>query len=313
MTGFLAEVGGKLADRWVALLALPGLLYLAVATIAGTLGQAHALDYTVLGDQITRWAQSPTLRSTGGAVIIVVAILAGSCMAGFAAVALGEFTEILWTARGRHLPARWLSASRQKRSANAKRIADDPTATPEQVARAIAEADRICLVAASRPTWIGDRLRACSVRAQAAYGIDLAAAWPRYRNLDRTLAGVAAGAATSRRCGRGWEATRSPARMPRGCSAKRTSRRCRHVSSTLPMRSTACSARCRSGRGCHPDSATLWSPTTTPSTNGLAGRSARAPSRAWSPHGGRLVRAQGVRASGLTGCRCRFGREDGGS
>jgi len=179
MTGFLAEVGGKLADRWVALLALPGLLYLAVATIAGTLGQAHALDYTVLGDQITRWAQSPTLRSTGGAVIIVVAILAGSCMAGFAAVALGEFTEILWTARGRHLPARWLSASRQKRSANAKRIADDPTATPEQVARAIAEADRICLVAASRPTWIGDRLRACSVRAQAAYGIDLAAAWPR--------------------------------------------------------------------------------------------------------------------------------------
>ena len=100
-------------------------------------------------------------------------------MTGFIASTLGELAEILWTAPGRRLPARWLSASRQKRSANAKKIADDPAATPQQVARAIAEADRICLVEASQPTWIGDRLRACSVRAQTAYGMDLAVAWPR--------------------------------------------------------------------------------------------------------------------------------------
>ena len=179
MTGFLAEVGSKLADRWVALLAVPGLVYLTVATIAGTLGQTRSLDYVALGEQITRWAQSPTVRSSGFTVIIVAAIVAGSCMAGFIASILGELTEILWTAPGRRLPARWLSASRQKRSANAKKVADDPAATPQQVARAIAEADRICLVEASRPTWIGDRLRACGVRAQTAYGIDLAVAWPR--------------------------------------------------------------------------------------------------------------------------------------
>ena len=43
----------------------------------------------------------------------------------------------------------------------------------------MARADRICLVEADRPTWIGDRLRACRVRVERAYGLDLDAAWPR--------------------------------------------------------------------------------------------------------------------------------------
>ena len=45
--------------------------------------------------------------------------------------------------------------------------------------KAMARADRICLVEADRPTWIGDRLRACHVRIDRAYGLDLNAAWPR--------------------------------------------------------------------------------------------------------------------------------------
>ncbi|MER5626420.1 hypothetical protein ABT061_35860 [Streptosporangium sp. NPDC002544] len=36
MNGFLSEIGKKLAERWVTLLALPGLLYLAAAMVGHT-------------------------------------------------------------------------------------------------------------------------------------------------------------------------------------------------------------------------------------------------------------------------------------
>ena len=82
MTGFLGEIGQKLADRWAALLAIPGLLYLAAVTVAAVLGQEHALSYPDLSRKITAWADSPVLKSAGGAVLIVGAILAGSVVAG---------------------------------------------------------------------------------------------------------------------------------------------------------------------------------------------------------------------------------------
>jgi hypothetical protein len=49
----------------------------------------------------------------------------------------------------------------------------------KQVIRAIAKANRICLIEADRPTWMGDRLRACQVRVDRTYGLDLNALWPR--------------------------------------------------------------------------------------------------------------------------------------
>jgi hypothetical protein len=179
MTGFLGEIGQKLADRWAALLAVPGLLYLAAVTVAAVLGQTHALSYPDLSRKIAAWAASPALKSVGGTVLIVAAILAGSVIAGLAAAAGGRFTEILWTLPGKHAPARWLTDWRRDRSQKAKAIADDPERTPAQVRKAIARADRICLIEADRPTWIGDRLRACRVRIKRAYGLDLNAAWPR--------------------------------------------------------------------------------------------------------------------------------------
>ena len=179
MTGFLGEIGKKLADRWVALLAIPGLLYLGAVIVAAVLGQAHALSYPDLSRKIAAWAASPTLKSAGGTVLIVAAVLAGSVIAGLAAAAGGRFIEMLWTLPGDHVPARWLAGWRRGRSRKAKAIADDPGSTPAQVCKAIARADRICLIEADRPTWIGDRLRACHVRIERAYGLDLNAAWPR--------------------------------------------------------------------------------------------------------------------------------------
>lgn len=179
MTGFLGEIGRKLAERWVALLAVPGLLYLGVVTIAIALGQDHAVDFPMWSRQVSTWAGSAALRSTGGALLIAAAVLTASIAAGLAAVVLGRVTEIAWTAPGRHRPARWLANWRRARSQRAKHIADDPASSAAQVREAIARANRICLVEADRPTWIGDRLRATEVRIQRAYDLDLAAIWPR--------------------------------------------------------------------------------------------------------------------------------------
>jgi hypothetical protein len=78
VTGFLTEVGQKLADRWAALLVVPGLLYLAAVTAAAVLGQGQAVSYPVLDRKITDWADGPALKSTGGTVLVVAAIPAGS-------------------------------------------------------------------------------------------------------------------------------------------------------------------------------------------------------------------------------------------
>ena len=178
MTGFLAEVGQKLADRWAALVAVPGLLYLAAVTVAAVLGQGRALSYPDLSRQIASWAAGPALKSAGGAVLVIAAVLAGSVAAGLAAAAGGRAVETLWTLPGDRIPATWVAGRRRDRSMRLKEIADT-SADPVAVRRAIARVDRICLVEPACPTWIGDRLRACHVRVETAYGLDLAVTWPR--------------------------------------------------------------------------------------------------------------------------------------
>ncbi len=179
MTEFLGEIGKKLAERWVAFLAVPGFLYLAAVTAAVVLSQDHALDFPSLNRQITRWAGGATLRSAGGVLLIVGAVLAGSVVAGLAVAALGRLTEIAWTVPGRRPPAKWLTDWRRTRSRKAKGVADNPASSQAQIRKAIARADRICLLDADRPTWLGDRLRVSEVRVQQTYGLDLNAAWPR--------------------------------------------------------------------------------------------------------------------------------------
>lgn len=178
MIGFLGQIGQKLADRWAALLAIPGLLYLVAITVAAVLGQDHALSYPDLSQKLSAWAASPALKSPGGAAILVAAVLAGSVVAGLAATAGGRLMEATWTLPGRHVPARWLAGWRRHRSERLKEIVDT-SADPVVVRRAIERADRICVIEPECPTWIGDRLRACHVRINKAYGLDLPSAWPR--------------------------------------------------------------------------------------------------------------------------------------
>ncbi|MFD4605695.1 hypothetical protein ACFWPQ_47760 [Streptomyces sp. NPDC058464] len=176
MNAFLDEVGKKFAERWMSLLALPGLLYLATAAVAVTLGHRNAWNLGMLSGQITEWSTSRSLRSVGGAALIVVAVLLGSIAAGLLAGALGHLVEMMWTMPGRRRPARWLAARRRTRSRAAKSRAD-AAATQAELSEAIAEANRICLLEADRPTWIGDRLRVTRLRVAAFYGLDIDSTW----------------------------------------------------------------------------------------------------------------------------------------
>lgn len=178
MTGFPAEIGQKLADRWAGLLAVPGLLYLAAATVAVVLGHAHALSYPYLSRKIGQWAAGPVFHSAGGTAIVIAAVLAGSAFAGLVAAAGGGLIERVWTLPGHHGLARRLARRRLERSRQHKAVADT-SQDPAAVRRAIGRANRICLVEPARPTWIGDRLHTCQVRIEVIYGLDLDTTWPR--------------------------------------------------------------------------------------------------------------------------------------
>ncbi|MFB4284286.1 hypothetical protein ACBJ59_54015 [Nonomuraea sp. MTCD27] len=178
MSDFLGELGKKLAERWVALLALPGLAYVAAAMVAAMSGWAHAVDVAHLSRRIGAWAGAADVRSTGGAILVVAAVLAGSILAGFVATALGRLIEIIWTLPGRRPPASWLTARRHRLSRLAKQDADTAQ-SPREITAAIARADQLSLLQAERPTWIGDRLLACRIRIERAYGLDLDVIWPR--------------------------------------------------------------------------------------------------------------------------------------
>jgi hypothetical protein len=191
---FLGELGKKLADRWLTLLVLPGLLYITVITVAGVLGQGHATDPGALRTWVDMVAAAPASRSPAGVLAGAVGILTGAAGAGLAATALGQLTQQAWTTPGRRAPARWLTSWRRRRwnrayttvrtaleaaAARTAATASPPPAPVLGLAAAVAACTWICLVEADRPTWIGDRLRAADERIHRTYRLDLSAAWPR--------------------------------------------------------------------------------------------------------------------------------------
>ncbi|MBT2454574.1 hypothetical protein J7E98_07170, partial [Streptomyces sp. ISL-86] len=56
MNAFLGEPGKRFAERWLALLLLPGALFVAAAAVAGALGQRRALDTGGLAAWVDRLA-----------------------------------------------------------------------------------------------------------------------------------------------------------------------------------------------------------------------------------------------------------------
>ncbi|MBB4934418.1 hypothetical protein F4561_005238 [Lipingzhangella halophila] len=196
MSGLLATLGTTLTERWVSLLALPGILYLAVAATARMLGHAHALDPLVLVETITAHAENPRVATVGGQVTIVAAVLAGSAALGLLARALGGLIEGLWLAADwqrwppplPRLIHPWV-ATRRHRWATRRRTLEAADRSPEGGNRDGAGAvgsyraayDQMARVSAEepeRPTWCGDRINAVARRLRRDHDLDVAVVWP---------------------------------------------------------------------------------------------------------------------------------------
>ena len=196
MTAFLAEVGSKLADRWVAALVAPGLLLIAAITIAFRLGQAHALDLGRIRTWINGLANAPGSHSPGTLLLAAAGVLGAAAVAGLAAAAIGKCVEralllpghlppgrqlVQWRRRRWHrasaLMAKSTEAAFRSHAAGASTDRDPAQGTPDP-GTAAARLHAIGLVEPARPTWIADRMRAADVRVHQAYGLGLGAAWP---------------------------------------------------------------------------------------------------------------------------------------
>ena len=196
MSAFLAELGTRLADKWMTLLVLPGLIYLAVLAAAAELGQRRALDLLALRPAINRVAGQPAAGSTGAIILAALVILAAAAAAAMVANGLGQLAERGWMATGDRWPVSILVQRRQERWDKANErvqkatiaLAQAELANPEgprlpelrqRLKQDIARRSAINPTRPQRPTWIGDRLVAIDERVYRKYGIDWAVTWPR--------------------------------------------------------------------------------------------------------------------------------------
>ncbi|GGV63942.1 hypothetical protein GCM10010277_70380 [Streptomyces longisporoflavus] len=196
MNPLLATLGGKLTERWLNLLVLPGALFLAATAVGTTLGHRHWNDIDGLRTTLNDLAARPALEHTGTAALLVALVLLTASAASLAAQFLGGAIEQYWLRFARDPLSHALVGRRRHRWARREQQLDaaypitrtdaedgDAVATSAQPfaqIQALTDArNRVALREPTRPTWYGDRMQATADRVEAAYGVDLAALWPR--------------------------------------------------------------------------------------------------------------------------------------
>lgn len=180
MTGVLTAIGTKAAERWVALLALPGALFLAFAYAAWLMRDRRLFDVTPVVAELSRPG-----RSTATLVLLAAAVLVGAAGVGFVAQGAGALVQRLWFATRLGPPGWALTALRRWRWQRAHKaykgalLVVDPAPDMRKVNRLLAKRNNICPVPPDRPLWMADRLRAVGERVFVTYGLDLSSFWPR--------------------------------------------------------------------------------------------------------------------------------------
>lgn len=161
MTDLLTTVGKKISERWLAVIMLPGVLYVAVTGWALLAGHRHALDLPWLADRLTDlWRQSRA-SGPGSAVVAAAAILAAAGVTGVAATVTAEDgVQRLWAVHG---PLRRLLTLRARTRAAWR--GRSPRPPNRYLPR--------------RATLIGERFRLIGARVHVQYGLSVTAAWPR--------------------------------------------------------------------------------------------------------------------------------------
>ncbi|MFE4801014.1 hypothetical protein ACFRFL_39985 [Streptomyces sp. NPDC056708] len=193
MGGLLTELGKRLAERWVALLMLPGALFLGAAFAARALGHAHAFDVDRLIHEARTWSPGPGARLV--TLLLLATLLAAAV--GVVAQTLGSLVERLWlgadwaawprplravAARQVHRRRRRRAAAqavyeRERQSAGA-RLSDGADAHSPELDAAQRAVLRVSPEEPHRPTWSGDRIHAVALRLERDLDLDLAAVWP---------------------------------------------------------------------------------------------------------------------------------------
>ncbi|MGW6318096.1 hypothetical protein [Streptomyces sp. NPDC055099] len=203
MNPLLATLGGKLTERWLNLLVLPGALFLAAAAIGTTLGHRRWNDLEGLRTTLDDLAARPALERTGTAALVIVLVLLAATAASLVAQFLGGVIERYWLRFARDPVSHALVDRRRRTWVRRERELD--AAYPLTRTDAFSDAEdgdgggavptpagalgriqaltdarnRVALREPTRPTWYGDRMQATADRVEAAYGVDLAALWPR--------------------------------------------------------------------------------------------------------------------------------------
>jgi hypothetical protein len=177
MSKFLEALAGKLADRWLTLLVLPGGLYLAIAIGAARLGHADWYRVDLLRQDLTKIAAEPATRNPG-----TIALVLGSVFRGiWFSSSHGPLTGALTSRRAR----RWDTANERWQKATVAagqaQLADAPdkAALLRTAEERAAARNSIGLVRPARPFAAGDRIAAVDQRVWQHYDLDLASAWPR--------------------------------------------------------------------------------------------------------------------------------------
>lgn len=193
MTGFLAQISKRLADRWLELLVLPGALWVATALIGQRLGHSHPFDVARLQSWLDQEANMPSSRSVATVFLTAAAFLALAAAVGLAASATGTAVQRLRVLPGRRgVPQRmvafrrwrWRKATEKYRqaiavSAHPSAYGTDQNAADNRVRSCKAKRARLGDAYPLRPTWIADRFLSTNTRADAKCGLDLDLAWPR--------------------------------------------------------------------------------------------------------------------------------------
>jgi hypothetical protein len=186
MNTLLAELSNRLAEKWLTLLTLPGVLFLGTSAVALSVGHNHWADVEQL--LAAGRAASDDLGAEGPVAVglALVAVLLAASAAGLAARGIGVVVQQvwlgLWPPAGRPVVrsivrrrrARW-----QQLQEKYAAVVVSPHAQPG-AADAIAEArNRIAVSRPQRATWMGDRIAAVEARVHGQYRLDLVSAWPR--------------------------------------------------------------------------------------------------------------------------------------
>jgi hypothetical protein len=182
VTGFLSELGKQAAERWLALLVVPGVLFLSLSWATWIMSRHGTLfDPEPVTTEVERWAD----RAPATLAVAAAAVLVGAAGAALLAQGIGALVERCWFAPDLGPPGRGLTARRQRNwqkkdnaywTAVAARRQGRPGTDPDT---ALAARNRICLVTPARPTWMADRVNAAAERVHLAYHLDLSSLWPR--------------------------------------------------------------------------------------------------------------------------------------